>query len=318
MKRLFICIVVLYFLLCICCACNGEFKETVQIQIQPIAIESNIPTHGVTDSSSKDTSPEESENDNDMLLHNQKLTDILPSLYYAISVGVKVPGLIPEYIDDVNTTPNIYAQANEVQARKIVDYLELLDSTEFNEVKEYKHENYLFTTSPILIKNTSDLCMFSLITSENDNSLLYIAVIPNQRLVDILAGEDILPLRYFEGRPGTFPIRDFNNALSDVLLDTNDLQNVAVVQTLNSDKPEYILNKSITAIWRHMIDTAIRINDPEENPREQSYDIKIIIGDTSYFLNTISGCFSWENGGETIRNKLDEDTLKWFLSKYMR
>lgn len=310
-KYLFICIVVLILSLSACTGDNTDID-----QIPPSADESNAPTQGVADSSSENTSPEVSESSDDTLLLHQKLIDIVPSLNNVTNVAVKVPGFALDHFSDMNTTLSIYAQADEVQARKIVNYLELLDSTDFTEVDGYNHESFPFTTSSMLIENKSGSCTFYVIASEDDNSKLYIAVIPNQRPVDILAGEEILPIRYFEGRPDTFPIRDLNNALTDVLLDTNDLQNVAVVRILNNDELEYTLNKSVTAVWRYMFDASIQINGPVEKPEEQSYDVKIVIGDTTYFLNRISGFFSKENDGEIILSKLDEDTLKWFLVRY--
>jgi hypothetical protein len=312
-KCLFICIAVLILSLT---ACTGDVKDIDQIP--PSGDESNAPTQGVADSSSENTSPKVSESSDDTLLLHQVLRDIVPSLNNVTNIAVKVPGYALDHFSDMNTTLSIYAPASEVQAREIVNYLELLDSTDFTEVEGYNDESFPFTTSTMLIENKSGSCTFHVIASESDvdNSILYIAVIPNQRPADILAGEEILPIRYFEGQPGTFPIRALNDALTDILLDTSDLQNVAVVRILDSDKPEYTLNKGDTAVWRYMFDATIRNNGPVENTEAQGYDVKIIMGDTTYFLNKTSGFFSKEYDGEIKLGKLNEDTLKWFLDRY--
>jgi hypothetical protein len=313
MKRLFIGIFALSLALCACCACAGGFDDANQTL--PSVNEDNTTTQAVTDSSSSDISPEEAtiSDDGTMPLH-QKLIEIVPNLNNVTTVAVKVPGLIPDLINDENAY-GIYAQANEVQVRQIVDYLGLLAAVEFVEIDGYEHESYLITTSPILIENIYGSCAFSIMASEDDNSPLYVVVIPNQGTADNSEIEGILSLRYFEGHAGSLPIRDLNNALEDVLLDIDVTQNVAVVQALDSDKQEYTLNKSITAVWRYITDATIRISGPVENPEEQSYDIKLVVGDTIYRLNTVSGNFSKENDGEIILGKLDEDILKWFLPR---
>jgi len=305
-KYLYICcLVVLIFSLS---ACTGDSQNIDQTKSS--SGELNSPTQGVTDKTGESTSPETTGSGDYTIHQNIKLSDLVPCLASLTNVGVKVPGFIPNYLSDGDTL-SIYAPASEVQAQEIISFLELLDETEFTEVERYDRDRYRLITNTIRIENTADSCAFSLIASEDENGYLYLLLVPIQRPADILAGEDILPFRHFEGRLGTFPIRAFRDALIEVLLDTNDIQNIAVVQVHDSDDPELLLNKSLATTLRYIFDATIRINEPVENSEEHYYNVEIIIGDTTYCLNSTSGDFSRVNNGESVCSKLDDPSLQW-------
>ena len=123
-----------------------------------------------------------------------------------------------------------------------------------------------------------------------------------------------MTFRFFKGQSGEFPIRDFNDALKDILLDTNDLQNVAVVQKLDGDEPEYTLNKGFTANLRYALEEAIQLYSTVESSEEQSFDIKFVIGDTTYLLSTTSGIFCKDKDGVIVFSKFEEDKLLRLLA----
>jgi len=200
--------------------------------------------------------------------------------------------------------------------QKVISCLDPLFTAEYAEVEGYGREGTPFTTSPILIRNGSDVCEFSVATYEEDGGTVYLTVIPLQTAGDVMAGEDVLPIRYYEGASETFQIRDLNDVLSEILSDTTDAQNIAAVQVLGSDKPETVMNKMVTAVWRYVFEASIKNNGEIENAEDLNSDVLITIGKKTYLLNKTSGIFTMESEGETVVSMLNKETLAWFLQTY--
>jgi len=303
---------------CFCTACTNDVSGVVdQVPSNAITTPYTVPTRENNDSSSeKSTAPETAGITESNYPEDKRLKEIIPSLSNPKSIHVQVIGAyLPDRLSEGEESLVIYAPTSESQFTDILDYIELIDSVVFIEVEADDVEQGLFSTSTILVKSEDDACAFAVSASADDSGIFYIVVSPIQNLTEILSGEEILSNRFFKGQFGTFPIREFNDILTGVLLDTSDLQNVAVVKRAGSDEPDSVLNKSVTAILRRIVDAELRINGPIENTEEHNYDVKYIVGNITYSLSTTTGYFAVESGGETINGKLDEETLRWFLGR---
>lgn len=244
------------------------------------------------------------------------ISDIIPSLKDPTEIAVKVPGSPLSFFIDEDAPSAFFAPADALQMQKVISCLDPLFTAEYAEVEGYGREGTPFTTSPILIRNGSDVCEFSVATYEEDGGTVYLTVIPLQTAGDVMAGEDVLPIRYYEGASETFQIRDLNDVLSEILSDTTDAQNIAAVQVLGSDKPETVMNKMVTAVWRYVFEASIKNNGEIEKPEDLRRDVMITIGEKTYLLNKTSGVFTMESEGETVVSMLNEETLAWFLQTY--
>ena len=245
-----------------------------------------------------------------------QIRDIVPSLKDPTEIAVKAPGSPLSFFIDEDAPAAFFAPADAAQRQMVIDCLAPLAAAQFTEVEGYGGEGTSFTTSPILIRNGSDECEFSVATQEEDGGKVYITVIPLQTPADVMAGEEVLPIRCYEGASEAFHIRELNDALTEILSDTSDVQNVAAVQVLDSDKPETIVNKMVTAVWRYVLDASSKNNGEIEEPEGQNYDARITIGEKTYLLNVTSGVFTAESGEDTITSLMNEQTLSWFLQTY--
>lgn len=293
--RALICLTVLILLLS---ACSSNLVNNEEVPT--FDDESTATAQGTANTSEDYTTPEPSASgDTSQVIYS--LTEIIPYLDDATNISVKTVPLL-------SIVFNAFAPADKVQSREIVDFLMLLETTKFIE-EAYQGDELLFNSPSVIVENPFGSCWFAISGDVDDNSIFYIILYPDQTREDILAGEEQLPFRFFKGQSGEFPIRDFGNALNDVLLDTNDLQNVAVVQELDDDAPEYTLNKGFTANLRYALEDAIELYSTVESSEEQSFDIKIVIGDTTYLLNSTSGIFNKEKDGVIVFSKFEEDKL---------
>ncbi|MBR3018776.1 MAG: hypothetical protein IKH57_17120 [Clostridia bacterium] len=244
------------------------------------------------------------------------ISDIIPSLKDPTEIAVKAPGSPLSFFIDEDAPPAFFAPSDAAQMQKVIDCLEPLATSDYTEVEGYGREGTPFTTSAILVRNESGACEFSVAAYEEDSGKVYITVIPLQTAGDIAAGEDVLPIRYYEGTSETFHIRELNDALSEILSDTGDAQNVATVQVLDSDKPETVMNKMVSAVWRYVFEASIKNNGEIEKTEALRCDVRITIGEKTYLLNKTSGVFTMESEGETVVSMLNEETLTWFLQTY--
>jgi hypothetical protein len=306
MKRFISCALVFVVMLFTLYACDSASKE----QTTPATTESDAP---VSTPTLTPTPTPGSEDIGDDGLSRQNLNDIIPSLTAATNVSVKAPGSVPSSISEDSSAPGIYVQASDNQAERVLNILEPLSSASFTVVEDTISDTNLLSTNIIRVENASESSMFALSAPEDGSGPLYIVVFPNQTPDDILSGEEILPPQLYKAHPGVFPIRDLNDTLQGIILDTGDTPNVAVVRNLDSNDAEYSLNKWITALWRHTIDATLRINGATEDPDERGYNREIIIDGATYFFNTITGYFSKEIDGVITLGKLDDDILTWLL-----
>ncbi|MBR3586276.1 MAG: hypothetical protein IKO00_09660 [Oscillospiraceae bacterium] len=245
-----------------------------------------------------------------------QITDLIPSLKDPTEIAVKAPGSPMSFFIDEDAPSAFFAPSDAAQMQRVIDCLAPLAATEYTEVEGVGGEGTPFTTSPILIRNGSDVCEFSVATQEENGGKVYITVIPLQTAGDIAAGEEVLPIRYYEGASETFHISELNDALSEILSDTSDAQNVATVQVLDGDKPETVMNKMVTAVWRYVFEASIKNNGEIEKAEDLSCDVRITIGEKTYLLNKTSGIFTMESKGEPVVSMLNEETLAWFLQTY--
>jgi len=240
-----------------------------------------------------------------------KLMELLPALVNHTHISVYTPGGMELGATGVEEglPGGIYAPTNESQAQKIVGFLADHEDTEFVEVKTYSGDKYFLMSSPVLIANEQGSYVFYITASVDDNSIFYVVLLPIQKTPDLIAGEKFLPVRFFRGQSGDFPIRAYRDALNDVLFDTNDMPNIAVIEMLNSDEPEHILNKWRTAQFRHTLDNVLRLNGTVQSDEGLGFDVKVTIGDTIYYLDSVSGFFSMENSRVSMLSRLDDDSL---------
>ena len=295
--RVLICLVVLIFLLSACNSNLGNIEK-----VPTFDDKSTAPAQGTANTGEDNTTPEPSASDGAPQV-KYSLTEIIPYLDDVTNISVRAFPKLPVF--------DAFAPTDKAQAREIADFLMLLETTEFKE--EAYQSDELFSSPSVIIENAFGSCRFAISGDVDDNSIFYIILYPDQTSEDILAGEKQLPLRFFKGQSREFPIRDFVAALEDVLFDTNDLQNVAVVQKLDSDEPEYTLNKGQTATLRYALEDAIQLYSTVESSEEQSFDIKIVIGDTTYLLNSTSGIFYKDKDGVIIYSRFEEDKLPRLL-----
>ena len=190
------------------------------------------------------------------------LFDILPELRDLDRISVR----------PVTAIVGVFAPADEKQAHKILELIKLLNNTAFVEVEQFLDDGYLVSSSALFIENAFSSSAFSIAASVEDNSIVHINLIQGRTFEEIQAGVERPDFKYFKAVSGVFPIRFFNDLLWEVLLDTEDLQNVAIVKKLDSDKPEFNLNKGDTAILRGIFDDTIQQYEEEVNIKEQELD----------------------------------------------
>jgi hypothetical protein len=182
------------------------------------SVSANLDT---TQPDEKSTMQGASENAENAQSANTSLKDLLPDLGSLTNVSVYTPGgmALSGTGAEEGLPGGIYARADESQARIIVEFLIAQEDTEFVEVEAYNDDGALSMSSAILIANEHGSCVFSITASVDDNSIFYIVLLPIQKVSDILAGDEFLPVRLFEGQSGAFPIRDFRATLEDVLFE---------------------------------------------------------------------------------------------------
>ncbi len=254
--RLFICLSVLLLLLTACSSNTDGTEQDPTFDGQAAVSATDDANTG-----EETATPPPSESDSTpQIIYS--LTDLIPQIDEMTTISVRT---FPEVF-----AFNAFAPADNAQAKEIMDFLMLLETTEF---KEEGYADGLYGRASILIENAAGSCQFEIIGDVDDYSIFKIVLYPDQTAEDILAGEEQQPVRFFKGQSGEFPIRDFNDALNDVLFDNTDLDNVAVVQKLDSDEPACTFFKGHTATVKQALEDAIELYSTFESPEEQNFDI---------------------------------------------
>ena len=93
-----------------------------------------------------------------------------------------------------------------------------------------------------------------------------------------------------------------------IISDINDLENIGVV--FENDSGKRVIPKGKYATARYVLDKTIENAINSEIPSDVAHNVIFISDETIYSLDTASGYFSREQGGETINNKVDYDMLR--------
>ena len=244
-----------------------------------------------------------------------KITDILPDLNDTTAIGVGSIGVG----SNIFGGSGAYAIADDAQIKRIIDALSTIDLSSF-EVCERTGTSGL--SQQLIIENESGgrtVKLLSPAVGLEEEDFIYICM-PAFCEDGCLAGDDAEAIEkcmerienesfYFMGPRGEFSFTEFASACTAVLSDDTDLQNTAVVSWLDGREPEHVLVKGNWACVRYVFDGVIATTEPPEATNDSDFDVEVVAGDNTYLLDTITGKFAREQGGETETRMLDE---QWY------
>jgi len=263
-------------------------------------------------------------NQSDKQQAHYSFTELVPSLSDWTSILVDAGSTLQ--FAGLGLLGKAFAQADETQAQRLVDSLMVLYAAEFMEVDGnalfgggvgIDDGNVTGATSALtlIVEGASGRCVFDICAvpnSTDDHFYLRprpIAAIEAMAAMENPTADDIPIVHIYEFFSDSFSLIDLVRAQVDVLLDSTDMRNVAIVSRLDSEGTEHIVNKGLTARLRQIMDGVICDRGAYDGNEAHSFDTKIVVGDTTYMLDSSSGYFSRELCGETMVSLLDESWL---------
>ena len=280
--------IVFLVLMCILSACEFSAEQSEQ-PFSPSGQEYDV----------KDKPDNTAGIENESVTDYSSIADIVPCLDSAKNLYVFAGHTSYEF------GGSAYAKADEEQKKRIIYLLKTLDMTDF---VVCGIEGKSGATIELLVEGVNDTCKVRIV---NSGDALYIVLLPTE-MVSIANG---IQLTAYEGPIGSFSFVELSNICSDILSDTDDLDNAGMVRVMGDSVTEHVLNKGNSAIVQNILDGTIANADIYGGSEELVFDVLFIIGDVTYMIDTTSGYFSRECGGDAVFSKMEDRWLREVLGR---
>lgn len=202
----------------------------------------------------------------------RNLTDIVPFINTTSQVSIEAGNTSYQFFGG-----RVYAKATPEQANLIISLLTSIDISNFEETED---PMIGWAGGSIMVEDNDMKC--SIYVTRNQDSF-YLRVILDDGTEQIL-----------KGPPDAFYIPDLTDATTQVLADTSDTENLGKAYVLDKPHIERVIIKANTAIAQNILDGSADWYGVYDGPDEYKFDAKVVIGKSTYMIDSVTGIFSRE------------------------